>query len=83
MNKVLVKLYVPALEAKYDMWIPLNRNIYEVIKLLMNSVNEINDEIYKPSNFPMLYDKSTGRIFDINLSVKENNIINGSELVLI
>ena len=46
MNKVLVKLFVPALEAKYDMWIPLNRNIYEVIKLLMNSVNEINYGIY-------------------------------------
>lgn len=83
MNKVLVKLYVPALEAKYDMKIPLNKNIYEITKLLINFINEINNGIYKPSEFPMLYNKSTGKMFNINLSVKENNIINGSELVLI
>lgn len=83
MDKVLVKLYVPALEEKYDMWIPLNRNVHEVINLLMNSVNEINDGIYKPINQPMLYDKSTGKMLNRNLSVKGNNIMNGSELVLI
>ena len=83
MNRVLIRLYVPALETKYDIWIPQNRNIYDVIKLLINSVNEINKGIYKPVNFPMLYDISTGKMYNINLSVKENNIINGSELVLI
>ena len=83
MSKVLVKLYVPALEAKYDMWIPLDINIDRVTKLLIDSINEINDGIYRPVEFPMLYNKSSGKIFNINLSVEENNIVNGSELILI
>ena len=82
-NKRLVKLYVPALEARYDLWVPSNKNIHEVIELFINFINEINEGIYKPSNFPMLYNKSTGKMFNVNLSVEENNIINGSELVLI
>ena len=83
MSKVLVKIYVPSIEAKYDIWIPLNMTIDKVINLLINSVNDMNEGIYKPSNFPMLYNKSSGKVFNINLSVEENNIVNGSELILI
>ena len=40
MNKVLVKLYVPLLEVEYDIWLPLNKRIADVIILLIN-VNKI------------------------------------------
>ena len=83
MNKVLIKLYVPAIEAEYDVWLPINKKIYKVINLLVKSVNELSGGYYKPKQKAMLYDRSTARMYNINLNVKENNIKNGSELVLI
>lgn len=83
MDKVLIKLYVPIIEQQFDILIPNNRKIYSVIKLLEKGINELSGGFYKPVNMPMLYEKTTGREYDINLSVKDNNIKNGTELVLI
>ena len=83
MNKVLVKLYVPLLEAQYDVWLPSNREIYNIIKLLAKIVNEFNEGYYEPNKMPTLYDKLTSKEYDVNLTVKESNIRNGTELILI
>lgn len=83
MNKVLVSLYVPALEKKYDVWIPSNKRIYNVIYLLIKAIKELNDGCYTPSKLPTLYDKTTAKPYDINLSIKESSIRNGTEIVLI
>ena len=83
MNKVLVKVYVPILEEQYDILIPVNRRIYNVIKLLTKAINELSSGYYTPSKTPKLYDKITATIYDENLSIRESNIRNGTELVLI
>ena len=83
MDKVLVKIYVPALESSYDVWIPANKKIYNVIYLLMKAVNDLNDNCYKPKEMPLLYDKITGECFDINKIVKDTTIRSGTEVVLI
>lgn len=83
MNKVLVKLYVPTIEEEYDVWLPINKKIYKVINLLIKAIYELSGGYYKPSKMPMLYDKTTAELYDINLNVKENNIRNGSGIILI
>lgn len=83
MNKVLVKLYVPAFEAQYDVWIPLNRKIYKVTELLVKAVKEFSGGYYKPSKRPILYDKLTAEPYNVNLRVKESGIRNSTEIVLI
>ena len=83
MNKVLIKLYVPTIEKEYDVWIPINKRIYNVIELLTKTINELCGGYYKPSVMPMLYDKITAKQYDINLNVKENNIKNGTEIIII
>ena len=83
MNKVLVRLYVPALEKQYDAWIPLNRRIYNVTELLTKAVDDFSDGCYKPHSKPVLYNKLTGEPYNINLNVKEAGIINSTEIVLI
>lgn len=83
MNKVLVKLFVPIIEKEYDVWLPINKKVYKIIKLLEKSVNELCGGYYTPSKTPMLYEKSSGRQYNINLNVKENNIKNGTEIILI
>lgn len=83
MNKVLVKLYVPTIGNEYDIWIPLNRRIYNVIKLLVKAINELTNGEYVPKKLPILYDKKTAKSYDINLTIGESRIRNGSEIILI
>lgn len=83
MDNILVKLYVPMLEEIYDVWIPSHKRIYNVIILLVKAINELNNNCYKPSEMPMLYDKLTAEMYDVNLRVKETAIRSGVELILL
>lgn len=83
MDKVFVKLYVPALEEIYDVWIPSHKRIGNIIYLLIKAINELNDGEYMPTKMPALYDKLTAEEYDIDLSVKESTIRSGTELILI
>ena len=81
-NKILVRLYVPKIEEQYDLMIPLNKQIYVVIQLLVKAVNELCGGYYTPSKMPMLYDKITAKAYDVNLTVIESSLRNGSEIIL-
>ncbi len=83
MDNVLVKLYVPMLEEIYDVWIPSHKRIYNVIILLVKAINELNNNCYNPTEMPMLYDKLTAEMYDVNLRVKETSIRSGAELILL
>ena len=83
MNKVLVNISIPELEENYDFWIPINKKVYRVIILLIKIINEISGGYYKPTKMPLLYDRITSIPYDINLTVKDNKIMNGTKMVLI
>ena len=83
MGKVLVSLNVPTIEKQYNLWIPTNRKIYHVIKLMMQGINELNDGYYTPNAFPVLYNKVTGKKYNMDITVKDANIKNGMEIILI
>lgn len=83
MNKILIKLYVPILGEKYELWIPLGKQLYNIIKLLTKAVSEMNGGYDIPEKLPTLYNKATGKPYSINLNIKETNIRNGTELILI
>lgn len=83
MDNVLVKLYVPMLEEIYDVWIPSHKRIYNVTILLVKAINELNNNCYNPTEMPMLYDKLTAEMYDVNLRVKETSIRSGAELILL
>ena len=72
MNKILVTVYVPALEENYDFWIPINKKIYRIILLLIKIINETSGDYYRPTTMPLLYDKLTAQAYDINLTVNDN-----------
>ena len=83
MNKILVSIYVPALEENYDFWIPINKKIYKIILLLIKIINESSGDYYRPTTMALLYDKLTAKPYDINMTVKDNQIGNGTEMILI
>ena len=81
-NKVLVKLIVPDIDETYDVYIPINKKIGNVIGLLNKSVKELSNGIYQGSEKTALYDKTTGDKYPINLLIRETNIRFGSQIVL-
>ncbi|HOZ89005.1 MAG TPA: hypothetical protein PK737_02100 [Bacilli bacterium] len=83
MNKVCIELIVPVMEAKYDVFIPVNKKIIDIIFLLNKAINELNDGYYPLSNKLSLIDASSGTIYDVNLTVKECKILNGAKIILV
>ncbi len=83
MNKVLVRLYVPVMDEAYDIWLPLNKKIANVIALLVKAINEFSGGFYTPSKMPYLYNKVTGNVYNINQTIKDSDIRNSTELILI
>ncbi len=83
MDKVLVEINVPMVEVTYNVWLPTNRRIYNIINLLLKSIKELNNNSIITTAKPLLYDEITSTPYNINLTIKDTNIRNGSRLILI
>lgn len=83
MNRILVKLYVPLLEKKYDIWIPVNKSIYYCINAFLSGLDAINKIQYVyDENYPRLYNKETADVYNLDSIVIDTDIRNGTELIL-
>ena len=71
MDKILIEVYVPIMEDKYDVFIPINKNLQAIIQLLNKAINEMTNGLYNVKS-TMLSDKITGAAYDMNKIVKEN-----------
>lgn len=81
-NKVLVLVYVPMIEANFDIYIPTTKKIGSVKNLIMDIVSNETDGAFNKSDTCRLFDKQTGDVLDENLYVKQSNIKNGMKLIL-
>ena len=82
MNRILVKIYFPIVEESYDVWLPTNKKIYHVISVLSKNILKI-DLSENNENMPFLYNKYTGFCYDINDRIKDTDIKNSTELIII
>lgn len=81
-NKVNVDVVVPALEEQYNVFIPVNKKTIEIIFLLNKAINELSSGCFPMSDELSLVDGFTGSIYDVDKTVKENKILNGSKLII-
>lgn len=81
-NKVLVNLYVPIMEKKYEIYLPANKRIGEIIVLLGKALTDITGGYYVYSRKQRLYNRQTGKEYNYNEIIKYTNIRNGTELVI-
>ncbi len=83
-NKFLIEVIVPLLEENFEIYIPVNKRISTVIKLIEKSLNEITNGYYPAQKEnSVIIDAESGSVFDVNLTVKESKMINGSKIILI
>jgi len=80
--RVYIIIETPILDKKYELLVPIDRRIHELINLLKKNIPELSENYYK-ENEPNLYNKSTGEIYDMNLIIKNSNIKTGTRLLLI
>ena len=78
MDKILVNIFVPIINSSYDMFIPVSLKVYTVLELIKKSVAEMSDGRFIANENNVLCFRG-----DINLSVLETEIKNGSRLMLI
>lgn len=81
-NKILVELIVPEVEESYNVFLPINRKIGNVIILLSKAVSELTGGVYAVSTKTNLYDANTGSAYDMDKIILDTNIRNGSRIVL-
>ncbi|MDD3187345.1 MAG: hypothetical protein PHD02_02590 [Bacilli bacterium] len=83
MNKVFIKLYVPLIENNYEMFIPIDKEICDIIKLLVRAINELVDTDYSLTSETGLYNRVTGEKYDSKVKICDTDIKNGMNLILV
>ena len=82
-NKALVEIFVPAAGERYDVYIPLDVRMSEVLQLVSKALSDLSGGRYQAARDAVLCDADSGIIYNINMEVAELGIRNGSRLLLI
>ena len=82
-NKILIEIYIPLVEKKYDVFIPINKKVGTIKKLIDTAIVELTSNAYVPTDEANFYSKETGEIYDVNKTVRDTDIKNGSRIILI
>lgn len=81
-NKINIDLIVPYLDEKYNLFIPINKSIGEIIALLSYMLNEMSLCFPYKANRCLL-DVYENKIYSFEETVKDAGIKNGAVLVLL
>ena len=82
-NKILIEIYLPTFEKRYDVFIPINKRVGTIKQLIEKLLIEMSDITYKITEGTNHHSKDTGNIYDVQMLIKDTDIKNGSKLVLI
>lgn len=82
-NKVLVLISVPEIDKSYEIYLPINKKIGNIINLLNDAIFELSNGEYKKSNSNSLYNIDTKEKYIPDVLLINTNIRNGTRLVLI
>lgn len=80
--RVYVVIDVPIINKKYELFVPCDRRIHDLISILKANIEDLNTGYYE-YNSPNLFNKSNGNLYDMNLIIKDSDIKMGTRLVLI
>lgn len=82
-NKILIELYIPLIEKSYDIYIPVNKRIGTIKKLIEEGLVDLTNSAYIIKDDTNFYSKETGQIYSVNQVVRDTDLQNGSRIILI
>lgn len=81
-NKVNVELIVPSLGKRYNLFLPVNKTIGEVIVILNKTINEMTG-CFPMDNKLGLFNVMESKFYDYDVEVITSGIKNGTMLALV
>ena len=82
-NKILLEVYIPSIEKEYDIFVPVNKKIGTIKKMIETGITDLTDDVYSISDDTKLYRKDTGNMNDVNVKLIDTDLKNGSRIILI
>ncbi len=83
MDKILVSVYALAIDEEYDMFVPINEKVVNIIALIQNTIKDLSGGYYQVNPQALLYNGVDGSIINSNNIVKFSGLKNGARLLLI
>ena len=83
MNKLLVKIKYPLISQEYELFIPINKTIDKITKIIQKTIIEFNVDEIPLRKEAILINSSTNVILDKNKLVYESKIKNGDVLIIL
>lgn len=80
--RVYVIVEIPILDKKYELLVPIDRRIHDLITVLKKAIPELDSDFYEKRE-PVLICKTSGDLYDMNAVIKNTNIKNGTRVILI
>jgi uncharacterized ubiquitin-like protein YukD len=80
--KVLVNVYVPAIAQGYDVLVPDDMRIRNVVSLIVGAVTESSSQLYVPSGEECLCSVEKNILLRANATLDKYGIQNGDHLIL-
>ena len=81
-NKILVELIVPVLEQSYDVYLPINRKIGNIIIQLSKMIYDVSGGYFVANEKNSLYSGDTGDKYPVDVLVINTDMRNGSKIIL-
>lgn len=80
--RVYMIVDMPIIDRKYELLVPIDRKVNDLINILRKNIPELNEGYYKEHK-PNLYNKITGELYNMNSTIKSCNIKVGTRVVLL
>lgn len=82
-GKILIEIFLPASGKSYDVFVLPEIKIEQLIKLLDGVLTDLSLGVYTGREDTLLCNKNTGIPIDWEKTIKDNGVINGTQLMLI
>ena len=82
MNKILVEVFVPSIRETFEIYIPVDSRISEVLTLIEQAVQELTGGAFLPDRQVVLCERNSGMVYNINMTVEQVGLKNGSQLLI-
>ncbi len=80
--RVYVIIEMPILDKSYELLVPIDRRIHEIISIMKKNIPELSTNYYL-NHIPLLYNKTSGERYNLNTIIKDSNIKTGTRLLMI
>lgn len=83
MNKIIVQVYLPADGKTYDVRVPENMYVYDVVKVLAELFSESAKGFYYKGDVNILCFRESGKSLLQNCTLKELGVSNRTQLMFV